>query len=83
MRTSQKPERATRVRGREDATQATARRQATTCREPTLDDILADPIVVALMRADGVDAYELAAMLSRVGGHRSVTRSREPFAPVE
>ncbi|HEY6992144.1 MAG TPA: hypothetical protein VH397_00395 [Xanthobacteraceae bacterium] len=36
-------------------------------REPTLEDILTDPIVVALMDADGVDARELAAMLRDVG----------------
>jgi hypothetical protein len=32
-------------------------------REPTLDDILSDSIVRDVMRADGVDPQELAAML--------------------
>ena len=56
-----------------DATRATA------CREPTLTDLLADPIVEALMRADGVNAYEVATMISRV----SDKRSSERFAQVE
>ena len=46
-------------------------------REPTLDDILSDPIIVALMRADGVDVLELTAMLDRVNHHRSATRRNE------
>lgn len=53
--------------------------RATTCREPTLTDLLADPIVEALMRADGVNAYEVATMISRV----SDRRSSEQFAPAE
>ena len=35
-------------------------------REPTLKEILSDPIVTALMRADGVDPLELEAMLTRI-----------------
>ena len=35
-------------------------------REPTLNETLADPIVQAVMRADGVDSRELEAMLMRV-----------------
>jgi hypothetical protein len=35
-------------------------------REPTLDDILSDSIVVAVMRADGVDRRELNVMLAGV-----------------
>jgi hypothetical protein len=51
--------------------------RATTCREPTLTDLLADPIVEALMRADGVNAYEVATMISRVNGDRSAERLAE------
>jgi hypothetical protein len=43
-------------------------------REPMLDEILSDPIVVALMAADGVDPRELEAMVSRVGRCRSINR---------
>jgi hypothetical protein len=39
--------------------------------EPTLQEILSDPIVVALMRADGVDPGEIEAMLSRISRGRS------------
>jgi len=35
-------------------------------REPTLSEALADPIVQAVMQADGVDARELEAMLMAV-----------------
>ena len=51
--------------------------RATTCREPTLTDILADPIVEALMRADGVNAYEVATIISRVSDRRSGEQLRE------
>jgi hypothetical protein len=39
------------------------------CREPTLKEILSDPIVAAVMRADAVDARELDDMLSEIAGH--------------
>ena len=35
-------------------------------REPTLKEILSDPIVTALMSADGVDPVELEAMLTQI-----------------
>jgi len=35
-------------------------------REPTLKEILSDPIVTALMSADGVDPVELQAMLTQI-----------------
>jgi hypothetical protein len=35
-------------------------------REPSLEDILSDPITQAVISADGVDANELDAMLRRV-----------------
>jgi hypothetical protein len=34
--------------------------------EPTLDDMLSDPLIAALMRADGVDADELRPALNEV-----------------
>jgi len=52
-------------------------------REPTLDDILSDPIVLALMRADGVEVLELTAMLSRVNHHRSAARQNEQLLKVD
>jgi hypothetical protein len=39
-------------------------------REPTLKEILSDPIVTALMRADGVDPLELETMLTRINRNR-------------
>jgi hypothetical protein len=35
-------------------------------REPTLEEMLSDPIVEAMMRADAVDPDELDAMLGRI-----------------
>ena len=35
-------------------------------REPTLKEILSDPIVTALMSADGVDPLELEALLTQI-----------------
>jgi len=49
-------------------------RMSSYCREPRLEEMLADPIVKAVMEADGVDSRELeaelqqtAALLNRVG----------------
>ena len=39
-------------------------------REPSLEDILSDPITQAVISADGVDADELDAMLRRVAHTR-------------
>jgi hypothetical protein len=36
------------------------------CREPTLKEILSEEITEAVMEADGVDPYELEAMLTQV-----------------
>jgi len=49
-----------------------------TCwREPSLEDILSDPITQAVISADGVDAGELDAMLRRVATQH---RDGAPFA---
>jgi hypothetical protein len=42
--------------------------------EPKLDELLSDPIVTALMQADGVDPQELAAMLTRIAQRLSAVR---------
>jgi hypothetical protein len=39
-------------------------------REPSLEDILSDPLTQAVISADGVDANELDAMLRRVASKR-------------
>jgi hypothetical protein len=44
-------------------------------REPTLDEILSDHIVIAVMEADGVDPQELAAAL-RQAGRELIRRTR-------
>jgi hypothetical protein len=36
-------------------------------REPTLEDMLSDPIIRAVMDADRVDPHELKAMLKDIG----------------
>jgi hypothetical protein len=36
-------------------------------REPTLEDILSDPITKEVMKADGVDPHQLSAMLKEMG----------------
>ena len=36
-------------------------------REPTLEEILSEPIIRAVMEADGVDRQELEAMLRQAG----------------
>ena len=43
-------------------------------REPTLEDMLSDPIIRAVMDADRVDPHELQAMLKDVG--RALTMAR-------
>jgi hypothetical protein len=45
-------------------------------REPTPEELLSDPIIVALMAADGVDPHALEAMLNRIGQWRSSARRR-------
>jgi len=49
-------------------------------REPTLDEILSDSIVRALMEADGVDPQELAVTL-RQAGLKLVRRARSVYQP--
>jgi hypothetical protein len=44
-------------------------------REPTLDEMLSDSIVKAVMEADGIDPQELAATL-RQAGRQLVRRAR-------
>jgi hypothetical protein len=39
-------------------------------REPSLEEMLADPIVRALMEADGVDPEDMAALLNSAAGPR-------------
>jgi hypothetical protein len=40
-------------------------RMSSHCREPRLEEMLADPIVKAIMKADGVDSCELEAELQQ------------------
>jgi hypothetical protein len=58
-----------RLAGHEDATSGGGH-------EPTREELLSDPIIVALMAADGVDRAVLEAMLNRVGQCRSSARRR-------
>jgi hypothetical protein len=44
--------------------------------EPTLEDILSDSIIEAVMKADSVDPHKLAAKLREVGRRLAVARAR-------
>jgi hypothetical protein len=44
-------------------------------REPSLEEMLSDPIVRAMMDADGVDPHRLEAMLKEVGRNLGALRS--------
>lgn len=48
--------------------------------EPNLSDVLNDPVVRAVMRADGVNPDELARILRIAIRARSLPRAGEPFA---
>jgi hypothetical protein len=48
--------------------------------EPTLKDLLSDPITRALMEADGVDGEELEAMLRRT---TAVLRNRSTVSDAQ
>jgi hypothetical protein len=41
------------------------------CCEPTLEEMLADPIVQAVMRADAVETDEIEALRDEVARHRN------------
>ena len=44
------------------------------CREPRLEEVLADPIIQAVMEADGVDLRELEAELQQTATLLHATR---------
>ena len=46
-------------------------------REPNLSDVLNDPVVIAVMRADGVRPDELARVLG-ILAYRALSRSAHP-----
>jgi hypothetical protein len=46
-------------------------------REPTIEEILSDPIFVALMQADGVDARELEGVLREVASVSRAVRAAD------
>jgi hypothetical protein len=46
-------------------------------REPTLEELLADPIIAAVMKADGVDPYELETLLWQIAGLRMKDSERK------
>jgi hypothetical protein len=48
------------------------------CYEPTLQEILSDPIFAAVMEADAVDLRELDAMLSRIAHGLRATEGGNP-----
>jgi len=50
-------------------------------REPTLDEMLSDPIVEAVMLAGGVDQTRLRAMMDRIAGELLSRRRVTLFKP--
>jgi hypothetical protein len=48
--------------------------------EPTLDELLSDPIVKDVMRADAIDTGELRAALSAVARELQARRARQVSA---
>jgi hypothetical protein len=46
-------------------------------REPALSTLLSDPVIRAVMEADGVDARKLEAELSNIGGQLRERRERK------
>lgn len=50
-------------------------------REPTLEEMLSDSIIQAVMEADGVDPRELEAMLRQHGRNSSRLRSGWHWVP--
>jgi hypothetical protein len=51
--------------------------------EPTLEEILADPITQAVMAADAVDAGELVSCFTTLLKQRTPALTKTPFAPAE
>ena len=57
-------------------------RDASACREPTLAEMLADPNVKAVMRADAVDAEEIETLFGRLRrDDRPLRRASPCFSP--
>jgi hypothetical protein len=50
-------------------------------REPTLEEILSEPIIRAVMEADGVDRQELEAMLRQAGRNSRPVQSGWRWMP--
>lgn len=46
--------------------------------EPTLDEVLSDPIVHVMMKADGLDMLRLCEILLKAGGHAAISSRRPP-----
>jgi hypothetical protein len=46
-------------------------------REPTLEEILSEPIFRAVMEADGVNPHELETMLRQVAGFSRAVRNAD------
>jgi hypothetical protein len=51
--------------------------------EPKLDDLLSDPIIVAMMRSDGVDRDHLGSLLksARSGLRQEASRRAKRISP--
>jgi hypothetical protein len=51
----------------------------TNCTEPTLSDTLSDPVIQAMMTADGIEFHEFESFLQEMA--QKVGPARSPCAP--
>ena len=48
-------------------------------REPTLDDLLNDPVIRKVMKADGHSAEDILSLMHQAGARMSAPRLQQPF----
>jgi hypothetical protein len=46
--------------------------------EPTLEEVLSEPIVCLMMKADGLDMLRLCELLLKAGGYAAISSRRHP-----
>lgn len=51
-------------------------------REATLEDLLSDPVIMAVMASDGVRADDIRQLMKQVGIRSRMRFRREPPAPL-
>jgi hypothetical protein len=51
------------------------------CRQPSLDELLADPITILMMQSDGVDPLELRRLLESARDARMARKATSEMRP--